>query len=1243
MAGPRGARGRERARLTLALALGGVLLAGALGGAGGAEGQGAGALGRGLAAAADNGRPSTERPGKGRSPPIYWYNSSPPPPSKYEWTPAPKLSYFASPPPPPAPPPYGPPFSLQVYMLRGSTGEEVSVSHRNNLLSCYLENSTSLCDTHTLYLKFSDVPEELSGRMKWAFLFDDVVFNVQPSGGYIRDGATIAVSVDVNEQHAPSGKSVLDILFVTNQEVCRGWGKEAAAQWGKKGGNWRDLDRAFGLPCPAAVYAYTLSAVLDSGLLIIPAVHSVKLPHEGEIDLASSVVYVESVPTGTETNVEVSISSCDGALLLAESDDFSAVRKHVPQSANFRLKGETSVFGNFSGERNTDCWITFSHTDSKSGEVKSESVLLEVQAVPGPPSKNSEILNATFHQNGRVTIPIVPRDALGNRCDRTWDSTAFKVWAFHGSPPSFLELGPSQAVGGGSVSHAVYLDSAPEALEAGTYILRGALTAPEAEGGRIIEHLNSEAALTIPPVQCLRKGEEAGQGDRFCTCSAGFEGDARGGGGAVLQSLATAGCSQCPLGSFKATAGNTDCDPCPEGSTTRSPGASTLEQCVCPSGSTLMDGECVCAAGWSLNSDSDTCETCPVGSWKDAASSSRPCEECSAILGEGATTLGGGSVRADQCVCSLDFYLSTDPIRCVSCPEGGLCNGGPVEAIVAREGFWRSHHSSDRLHACESPRGVALCTGGSVSHGAAVPAVGDDLCMEGHAGPLCWSCSPGYGKNLNICSECSSGGSSVTSVGYVVFGLLFLMSLLMLLVSQSLKRAVIPEGDLASETGSSPDGITVGVAKIMINWIQMSSLAAGVRVSMSMEMQMLLSAEDLGNVSPWSFGSFNCLAPMGFYVRYYCAAAVPPACVLLAVLVAGIQHVSGFPRSQIHAKGRGREWHWKDVFVMATQMLWFFAYSMLTAIILSVFRCRELDPGVWVLSEDPTVSCRTKQHNMAIGVGIALVLIICLGIPLQAFVNLWRAKEDLHLQQTRVRFGLFYINYRPELYWWECYAMLRKFSVVAVVVLFQNATGSQCFVLSVLSVLFLTVHSHFKPYSIGILNTLETAALFVNALTLNTCAYFYASPSSGGMAEKVWSYFMILLSLVLVTWCVLLVVGDVTESLYKPSSRRKGRVGKIYAKIAHMGNLQAPPGRAPAQSICMREAMIPSRVRSSTAATPQWGIFLDHQSAAAGGVSGPRGRDSVSNPLARIEEGDDAAPRNTSEEIIVNPLSDQRK
>ena len=124
----------------------------------------------------------------------------------------------------------------------------------------------------------------------------------------------------VQEQHAPSGRHYLDLVVVTNQAECVGWGK-AGTRFGEDS-NLRGLEESFlrgRRPCPAAAFAYSLSAVLDSGLLIIPAVHEVQVPYDTQVNLASSLVYVEDVPSGTEAKVEVSVTSCAGALELLDS------------------------------------------------------------------------------------------------------------------------------------------------------------------------------------------------------------------------------------------------------------------------------------------------------------------------------------------------------------------------------------------------------------------------------------------------------------------------------------------------------------------------------------------------------------------------------------------------------------------------------------------------------------------------------------------------------------------------------------------------------------------------------------------------------------------------------------------------------------------------------------------------------------------------------------------------------------
>mgnify|MGYP004135313599 CR=1 FL=1 len=83
--------------------------------------------------------------------------------------------------------------------------------------------------------------------------------------------------------------------------------------------------------------------------------------------------------------------------LKAEQGDFDGVRKHVPQPADFVVKGRSEVFSDFTGRSSFECWLTFSHTGAK-GEVKSESILVDVTPSPGAPSEMSELREATSAQ-----------------------------------------------------------------------------------------------------------------------------------------------------------------------------------------------------------------------------------------------------------------------------------------------------------------------------------------------------------------------------------------------------------------------------------------------------------------------------------------------------------------------------------------------------------------------------------------------------------------------------------------------------------------------------------------------------------------------------------------------------------------------------------------------------------------------------------------------------------------------------
>merc|ERR1711965_915659 len=113
-------------------------------------------------------------------------------------------------------------------------------------------------------------------------------------------------------------------------------------------------------------------------------------------------------------------------------------------------------------------------------------------------------------------------------------------------------------------------------------------------------------------------------------------------------------------------------------------------------------------------------------------------------------------------------------------------------------------------------------------------------------------------------------------------------------------------------------------------------------------------------------------------------------------------------------------------------MMWFLTYTMVTESVMSVFKCRSLDSeGLAVLSADVSVECGTEAHRRAVSVGVAMVFLHTLGVPLQAALQMWWFRPRLEETGMRVRYSFFFENYRAELYWYECFGMLRKASLVA--------------------------------------------------------------------------------------------------------------------------------------------------------------------------------------------------------------------
>ena len=148
------------------------------------------------------------------------------------------------------------------------------------------------------------------------------------------------------------------------------------------------------------------------------------------------------------------------------------------------------------------------------------------------------------------------------------------------------------------------------------------------------------------------------------------------------------------------------------------------------------------------------------------------CVPNSARIQQGTLTTALFAVRSvGMCVCLPTFYWDAALQTCAACPEGAYCSGGAIYSI---DGWWRASADDPRTFSCRPEYCVdefqALSRGSTVtasSDGVIMTArnstfVGlptGSACAEGHSGPLCAICNPGWTLQGDACKFCPPGAA----------------------------------------------------------------------------------------------------------------------------------------------------------------------------------------------------------------------------------------------------------------------------------------------------------------------------------------------------------------------------------------------------------------------------------------------------------------------------------------------------
>ena len=518
-------------------------------------------------------------------------------------------------------------------------------------------------------------------------------------------------------------------------------------------------------------------------------------------------------------------------------------------------------------------------------------------------------------------------------------------------------------------------------------------------------------------------------------------------------------CTICGVGRFSHKL--VECKACPKGRNRESSGGASVAEChACSPGRAGVDGiRCdACRSGkYSMLAGATACKTCSEGRYAGSVSTVS-CEPCPA---------GAVTDRTRRfCMCSRGrFSNSNTSLVCEECPAGAICDqeGLTTTTLTIQPGYWRHHASTLELRECPSPR---ACKGGVMN-------TSDDLCREGHTGPLCNVCQRGYAKTQGLCAVCPEENTGLN---------IFLTALAPLVVACGVSAMIVTANPSEGETSSVDDNRFSGVSKIAASFFQTYSVASGFDVNWPDIVDRMFSVADYANPSI-GFYSAQCSIGWTFWQKFMVYVCMPPV-------------YTGTAMATINSIARLR--HFDDAFVKKwtkTSIIvgLFLMFPSVMKAHLRVLACESIG-GRSYISTDFSVSCDTIQYKAFSAVAIAGILVYGLGIPGFAFYSLYKYRYRLKSAQAK---SLTFLHRGYRIYWWELVVMVRKITIVAFsIFLFKTTTVRlQAPVAAWFVMACLVFHLVMQPYDetteFGrVCNFLEILGLATTACSLNAGIIF---------------------------------------------------------------------------------------------------------------------------------------------------------
>ena len=582
-------------------------------------------------------------------------------------------------------------------------------------------------------------------------------------------------------------------------------------------------------------------------------------------------------------------------------------------------------------------------------------------------------------------------------------------------------------------------------------------------------------------------------------CEAGKYGDIKG-------ADTRENCISCQPGRWNENDGSVshmNCEECPMGFYSSETSATTIETCIkCTAGKynklAGADSEffCLdCQMGKYSITGSSSCDSCDPGKFS-ASVATVECLGCD----EGKIAGEYGSILCEKCrdnsetnfekticSCKAGSYISNN--SCIICPDEFECEKGvTIETMAIKKNYWRESRTTIETYKC---RNTIACSGGIVSNGT------NDLCSNGHIGPLCDICMKGWAKDDGLCLKCPENiGRSLS--------LTIAIPIVCIMIIVFLIKTANPSNNKKEEVN--------GVVKIFMNYAQVFSLASSFQINWPTLIRYLFERAKEFSSPRVSFYSSDCTIGWSYYDKLIVYLALPLGYVCIITILISIlsccfvykqtRKLATLKTTEERNKYKAehptciqffRAWE-KTAIVVGTFLSW----PTIVEKTLEVMNCEKIGHNYYLI-KDMSVECYTTQHYGFLFVAYIALGIYGVGIPYMGFRMLYKHRYRLFDMQNRydgsTPLSFLFLGYREKRWYYEFIIMGKKAGLILISVFLRNHARYQIIAASLLVQITFFLHVFLKPYdtitSYGMIcNKLESISLLSLVMTLSTGLFF---------------------------------------------------------------------------------------------------------------------------------------------------------